>query len=90
MTAPREARLRAQFADLYPGIEPGAWYSAAWLSARQLARNQCDGVASSIAQVLDERHFEFRGGRPRRLDRSAAGEPESSARASSNDPDASG
>jgi hypothetical protein len=71
MAAPREARLRPPFADLYPGLEPDVWYSAAWLSARQLARTECDGVATSIAQILDERHFEFRGGRPRRLDRSA-------------------
>jgi hypothetical protein len=67
MTSRREARLKTAFAGLYPGLRPGVWYSAAWLSARQLARTPCDGAATSIAEVLNEEHFEFRGGRPRRL-----------------------
>jgi hypothetical protein len=67
MTSAREARLKPEYAHLYPGLEPGVWYSAAWLSARQFARLPCDGEASSIAGMVDERHFEFRGGRPRRL-----------------------
>jgi hypothetical protein len=75
MTTRREARLKPEFAELYPGIRPGNWYSAAWLSARQFARTQCDGMASSIAQVLDEHHFEFRGGRPRRLRHSSDDQP---------------
>jgi hypothetical protein len=80
MTSRREARLRAQFADLYPGLRPDEWYSAAWLSARQLARTRCDGEASSLAHILNDEHFEFRGGRPRRLQpRSAEEPPEASA-----------
>jgi hypothetical protein len=66
MTQTREARLRPEFADLYPGLEAGVWYKAAWLSARQFARNPCEGDAASIARMLDERHFEFRGGGHRR------------------------
>jgi hypothetical protein len=66
MTQPREARLKAQFAHLYPGLEPGVWYRAAWLSARQFARNPCEGDAASIARMLDEEHFDFRGGGHRR------------------------
>jgi hypothetical protein len=66
MTDPREARLKPEFADLYPGLEPGVWYNAAWLSARQFARNPCDGAAEAISRMVDETHFEFRGGRPRR------------------------
>ncbi|MEO8088886.1 MAG: hypothetical protein ABI703_01165 [Gemmatimonadales bacterium] len=62
----REARLRREFAPLYPGLAPGTWYKAAWLSARQFARTRCDGRASSMAGVVNESHFEFRGGRPRR------------------------
>ncbi|HEX6617374.1 MAG TPA: hypothetical protein VF046_13810 [Gemmatimonadales bacterium] len=76
MTSRREARLRQEFAELYPGLRPDVWYSAAWLSARQLARTRCDGVAASIAQILNGRHFEFRGGRPRRLRLPPADEPE--------------
>jgi hypothetical protein len=67
MGARREARLKPQFADLYPGLRPDVWYSAAWLSARQFARTRCDGMASEIAAVLSDQHFDFRGGRPRRL-----------------------
>jgi hypothetical protein len=67
MTAPREARLKPEFADQYPGLRPDVWYSAAWLSARQFARTRCGGVATEIAAVLNDQHFEFRGGRPRRL-----------------------
>jgi hypothetical protein len=62
----REARLKPEYAHLYPGIEPGIWFPAAWLSARQFARLPCDGCAASIARMLDDRHFDFRGGRPRR------------------------
>jgi hypothetical protein len=65
MSTPREARLKPEFAHLYPGLKSGVWYRAAWLSARQFARVPCDGDATSIARMLDEQHFEFRGGRPR-------------------------
>ena len=67
MPVRREVRLKPEFAALYPGLRPEVWYSAAWLSARQFARTRCDGVAGSIAEVLNDQHFEFRGGRPRRL-----------------------
>lgn len=65
MSARREARLRPEFAALYPGLRPDVWHSAAWLSARQFARTRCDGVAREIASMLSDQHFEFRGGRPR-------------------------
>jgi hypothetical protein len=72
MSSAREACLKPEYAHLYPGLEPGVWYRAAWLSARQFARQPCDGEAASIARMVDEHHFEFRGGRPRqaRRDRS--------------------
>lgn len=72
MNAAREACLKPEYAHLYPGLTPGTWYKAAWLSARQFAREASDGRASSIARMVDEAHFEFRGGRPRggRPDRS--------------------
>ena len=46
MSTAREARLKPEFVHLYPGLEPGVWYKAAWISARQFARQPCDGVAS--------------------------------------------
>jgi hypothetical protein len=61
----REARLKAEFAELYPEIEPGVWFPAALISARRLARIRSAGDASSLSRVLDEQHFEFRGDRPR-------------------------
>lgn len=84
MTPRREARLKTAFADLYPGLRPGVWYSAAWLSARQLARTPCDGEATSIADVLSEEHFEFRGGRARGLRPSSAEVAEEAADQSQN------
>lgn len=65
MSATREACLKPEFAHLYPGLAPGVWYRAAWLSARQFAREPSDGRAASIARMVDEHHFEFRGGRSR-------------------------
>jgi hypothetical protein len=62
----REARLKPEFAHLYPGLKPRTWYNAAWLSARQFARVPCDGRAASIEAMLDDTHFEFRGGVRRR------------------------
>jgi hypothetical protein len=67
MKTQREARLKAEFAALYPGLKPGLWYNAAWLSARQFARLPCDGKAASVANMVKDSHFEFRGGRPRRV-----------------------
>jgi hypothetical protein len=65
MSNEREARLKREFAKFYPGLRPGIWYKAAWLSARQFARMPCDGRVSSMARVVNETHFDFRGGRPR-------------------------
>ena len=62
MTDRREVRLKPEYAAFYAGLRPGVWYSAAWLSARQFARTRCDGEAVSIAEVLNDQHFEFRGG----------------------------
>jgi hypothetical protein len=64
MPSDREARLKREFAGLYPGLKPGVWYNAAWLSARLFARTPCDGRAESMANIVNEKHFEFRGGRP--------------------------
>jgi hypothetical protein len=64
MASDREARLKREYAKLYPGLKPGVWYNAAWLSARMFARVRCDGRAESMASVVNEQHFEFRGGKP--------------------------
>jgi hypothetical protein len=60
----REARLKVERAQLYPGIEPGVWESAAVLGEKVLA---CRLLLPSGGFVLSDRalnagHFEFRGG----------------------------
>jgi hypothetical protein len=60
----REARVRPEFADLYPELTPGQWEPAARIAevvlARYLLRQMTEG--SSADRALDETHFEFRGG----------------------------
>ena len=53
MPSDREARLKREFAKLYPGLKTEVWYKAAWLSARQFARVRCDGRANSMASVVE-------------------------------------
>jgi hypothetical protein len=63
-TAVREARLKAEFAHLYPPLEPGRWESAALLADRVVAwlvRQPNRGYVAP-ERVLRSEHFEFRGG----------------------------
>ena len=60
----RQARLKPEFAHLYPGVEPDTWHPAAALADRVLG---CRLLLPSGGFVLHERamsggHFEFRGG----------------------------
>jgi hypothetical protein len=59
----REARLRPEFAQLYPGVEPGVWYTAATLAEHLLGRlvRQDAAEAAVPERILDDTHFEFRG-----------------------------
>ena len=62
----REARLRAEWADLYPGIETGVWHVAAELVPQVLRHRLQDHPTWEFTRrILLEEHFEFRGGRPR-------------------------
>ena len=60
----REARLRPEFAHLYPGLTPGQWESAARIAEAVLANLMLQEMAETPAseRVLPEEHFEFRGG----------------------------
>jgi hypothetical protein len=59
----REARLRPEYSDHYPGIDPGVWFTAATLSDFLAARaNRHRLSPESFDRVLDPQHFEFRGG----------------------------
>jgi hypothetical protein len=64
--AVREARLRPEWAALYPGLEPDAWMVAAQLVPLVL-RHRLHGQSTweFTRRILVDEHFEFRGGRNR-------------------------
>ena len=57
----REARLRPEFAELYPGVEPDVWYTAATIAEHMLVRQRHQDAEPVRPRVLDPRHFDFRG-----------------------------
>jgi hypothetical protein len=66
----REARLRPEHADRYPGLHADEWVSAATLADRVLARALLRGRDTSLwVRLLRDEHFEFRGGGGERLAR---------------------
>lgn len=76
----REARLRKQFAQLYPGIDPDVW-----LPVERLLKDVTDLVRKDRSRsgvitgrrLLHEEHFDFRGASAR-----PAGLPQGSTRLS--------
>jgi hypothetical protein len=59
----REARLRPEFARLYPGLTPGRWEPASRIAEAVLANMLLHQLGEAPQQIrLDEAHFEFRGG----------------------------
>jgi hypothetical protein len=59
----REARLKPEFAALYPPLTPDVWEPAAEIGARVLLwQVQQQGTAALGTRLLDARHFDFRGG----------------------------
>jgi hypothetical protein len=60
----REARLRGEFADRYPGIEPGIWFNAATLAEHLHRRwgRESDRGRPIGSRALSPEHFDFRGG----------------------------
>ncbi len=60
----RQARLKPQYASLYPGVLAGEWIPA-WLLAEQLQKAaELRGVQAG-SRVCEPSHYEFRGGRKR-------------------------
>jgi hypothetical protein len=57
---PREARLRAASAHLYPGVTPDVWIQATTMADIVWARRLQRGAGSLAGRVLDGEHFEFR------------------------------
>jgi hypothetical protein len=60
----REARLRPEYADLYPGIEPGVWLPATTIGQQLLLWHLAKAVTPKGERLLTDEHFEFRGGPP--------------------------
>ena len=60
----REARLRPEFAALYPGLEPGAWQDADLVAEQVLSEHLLRPSPGYMLseRVLAKEHFEFRGG----------------------------
>jgi hypothetical protein len=58
----REARLRPEFADLYPAVEPGVWLPATTVGQQLLLWHLAKAVTPQGERLMGEEHFEFRGG----------------------------
>jgi hypothetical protein len=64
--AVREARLRPEWAGLYPGLPAGRWIVASRLVPLVLRHRLQDQSTWEFARrILVDEHFEFRGGRVR-------------------------
>lgn len=75
----REARLRPEYANLYPNVPAGIWMPAADMGVALLRAQLAATTPARLgSRLMDEAQFEFRGGRPRAPDtsvRSRLGEP---------------
>jgi hypothetical protein len=59
----RKARLKSEYSELYPGLRPGEWETAAVLADRLLADCLLRGSEDALrGRVLPDEHFEFRDG----------------------------
>ena len=62
-SATRHARLRPEFAALYPALEPDVWMTAAEAGAKVLFwQLQQAGTSALGRRILEAAHFDFRGG----------------------------
>ena len=78
----REARLRPQYASLYPALEPGTWQPASAIGRQLLLWHLTAPSLPEGERLMSEEHFEFRGvtrrdhgeanARTRQADRSTA------------------
>ena len=59
----REARLRPEFASLYPGLEAGVWLPATTIGQKLLLWHLATAAPPQGERLMAEEHFDFRGGR---------------------------
>ena len=60
----RQARVKLQFATLYPSVPAGEWLPAWLLAEKLVAHAQAAGLPPG-RRVCEPAHCEFRGGGPR-------------------------
>jgi hypothetical protein len=62
----RQARVRTEYASLYPGVEPELWEDANELAEQILTQHLLRPSPGHMLsdRVLPEEHFQFRGGDP--------------------------
>jgi hypothetical protein len=70
-TSIREAKLRPQYASLYPALEAGTWQPATAIGRQLLLWHLTAPALPEGERLMSEEHFEFRGGT--RRDRAEAG-----------------
>ncbi len=58
----REARLRPQYASLYPALEAGTWQAASAIGRQLLLWHLTASIPPQGERLMSEEHFEFRGG----------------------------
>jgi hypothetical protein len=61
----REARLRAECAEEYPGLTPDVWIPATELAQKLIERAHSRRREGRHTRTFDPTHFEFRGGSER-------------------------
>ena len=65
MNACREARLRPEYAELYPVLAPGVWMTASDIGRQLLLWHLATARSPGGERLINEEHFEFRGGERR-------------------------
>jgi hypothetical protein len=70
-TTIREAKLRPQYASLYPALEAGTWQPATAIGRQLLLWHLTAPAMPEGERLMSEEHFEFRGGT--RRDRAESG-----------------
>jgi hypothetical protein len=58
----REARLKPEYAEEYPGLTPGVWILATELAQKLIERARTRRREGRHTRTFDPTHFEFRGG----------------------------
>lgn len=58
----REARLKAECAEEYPGLPPEVWMPATELAQKLIERAHSRRREGRHTRTFDPTHFEFRGG----------------------------